>query len=306
MTDPRIRTLAALIVRHSCDLKPGDRVLIEAFDAPAEMVRELIRAASEAGAIPLVSLKQNAVLRELYRCATAEQMKLIGEIEQFRMEQVQAYIGLRGALNSSELSDVPGDRMKLYQTHWWQPVHAHTRVQKTRWVVLRWPTPSMAQQASMSTEAFEDFYFNVCTLDYAAMARACEPLVERMTRADQVRITGPATELSFCIKDIPVIPCFGKRNIPDGECFTAPVRDSAVGTIAFNAPTIYQGVTFENVRLRLESGRIVEAVSSDTARLNEILDSDEGARFIGEWSLGFNPLILNPMKDILFDEKIAG
>ncbi|HET6386117.1 MAG TPA: aminopeptidase [Armatimonadota bacterium] len=308
MKDPRITRLANLLAHHSTELEAGDRVLIEATDVPSEIVTELIRAATAAGAVPLVSIKQNSVLRELYRNATSEQMQLIGEIEKFQMEKVQAYIGLRGATNSSELSDVPGDQMKLYQKYWWQPVHTELRVNKTRWVVLRWPTPSMAQQAEMSTSAFEDFYFSVCTMDYTAMEKACEPLVEWMTRADRVHITGPGTDLSFSIKDIPVIPCFGKRNIPDGECFTAPVRDSVEGVIAFNTPTPYRdfGMTFEHLKFTLKAGKIVEATGSDTPRINEVLDADEGARYIGEWSLGFNPFILQPMKDTLFDEKIAG
>jgi aminopeptidase len=306
MEDSRISRLVSLLVRHSLELKPGDRVLIEAFDAPHEVVCELIRQATAAGALPLVSLKQNAVLRELYRCATEEQMRLAGEVEAHRMERMDAYVGLRGSLNTAELGDVPVEKMALYQRHWWQPVHSELRVRSTRWVVLRWPSPSMAQSANMSTEAFEDFYFNVCTLDYAAMREACEPLLERMSRADQVHITAPGTDLRFSIKDMPVIPCCGLRNIPDGDCFTAPIRDSVNGTIAFNTPTLYQGVSFEGIKLTLADGRIVNATGSNSLRLNQILDSDEGARYIGEWSLGFNPYVLQPMKDILFDEKIAG
>jgi aminopeptidase len=287
-------------------LKAGDKVLIEAYDAPPEVVVELVRQAAALGAVPAVTTKQNTVLRELYCTATEESMSLAGEVERYRMERMDAYVGVRGSLNIGEFGDVPSERMKLYQRHWWHPVHSELRVRQTRWVVLRWPTPSMAQAAGMSTESFENFYFDVCTMDYAAMERACQPLVDRMQRADRVHILGPGTDVTFSIRSIPAIPCFGKRNIPDGECFTAPVRDSIEGTLTFNAPTIYQGVGFENVKLSLVAGRIVEATSSNTRRLNEILDSDEGARYVGEWSFGFNPHILSPMKDILFDEKIAG
>ena len=123
---------------------------------------------------------------------------------------------------------------------------------------------------------------------------------------DEVHIVGKGTDLRFSIKDIPVIPCAGEKNIPDGECFTAPVRDSVNGTIHFNTPTIYQGTTFTDVRLRFENGKIVEASANHTEKLNEILDTDEGARYIGEFSIAFNPHITTPMLDILFDEKIAG
>jgi aminopeptidase len=233
-------------------------------------------------------------------------MQLCGDVELARMKEMDAYIAMRGSHNIAEFSDVPSDRMQLYQTHWLQPVHFQERVPNTRWVVLRWPSPSMAQQAEMSTEEFEDFYFEVCCLDYARMGEAIAPLKELMERTDQVRITGPDTDLRFSIKDIPAIACCGDRNIPDGECFTAPVKDSIEGHIHFNARTLYNGTIFSDVRLEFKDGKVVDATGSDDARLNEILDSDEGARYVGEFALAFNPFIQEPMLDILFDEKIAG
>jgi aminopeptidase len=306
MLDPRIEKLADVLIHHSTKLQPGQKVLLESYDAPPAVVARLVERIAAVGAIPLVETRQNRVLRSLYRTATEEQMRLIGELELARMKQMDAYIGLRGADNSTELADVPAERMRLYAAHWWKPVHTEQRCTYTKWVVLRWPTPAMAQQAGMSTDAFEEFYFDVCTLDYGRMQRAMEPLKRRMEAADRVRITGPGTDLSFSLRRMPAIPCGGDRNIPDGECFTAPVRDSVQGQIQFNTPTIYQGKPFENVRLQFRGGRIVEATASDTAGLNAILDSDEGARFIGEWSLAFNPYIREPMRDILFDEKIDG
>jgi aminopeptidase len=158
----------------------------------------------------------------------------------------------------------------------------------------------------MSTEAFEDFYFRVCTMDYRRMARALTPLHRRMQRADRVQLKGPGTDLTFSIKGIGAKPCVGLRNIPDGEVFSCPVKTSVQGVIQFNAPTIYSGTRFENIRLVFRDGRIVEATGSDSRRLNEILNTDAGARYVGEFSLGFNPHIRQPMGDILFDEKIAG
>jgi aminopeptidase len=306
MNDPRFEKLAALLVSHSTRLQAGENVLIETSDVPPEMTVALIRAVQSSGANPVVNLRQGPVSRALLQGASEEAVKLNANVALHQMQQMQVYIGVRGGHNSAEMSDVPGDKMKLYTKHWMHPVHLEQRVKKTRWCVLRFPNPAMAQEAQMSTEAFEDFYFDVCTMDYARMQKACEPLQERMEKADRVHITGPGTDLKFSIKDIGVIPCFGTHNIPDGECFTAPVRDSAEGTISFNCPTIEHGVTFENVKLTLKGGKIVEATSSNTAKLNEVLDTDEGARYIGEWSLGFNPYITRPMKDILFDEKIAG
>jgi aminopeptidase len=217
---------------------------------------------------------------------------------------MQAYIAVRGSANASEAADVPGDRQAAY-ARTLRPL-LNRRVNQTRWVVLRWPTPSMAQAANMSTEAFEDFYFTVCAMDYRKMARAMKPLQRRMARADRVQIKGPGTDLTFSVRGVGAVPCVGLRNIPDGELFSCPLKRSVNGTIQYNTPTIYAGTRFEQVRLTFENGRIVEATASDTRKLNEILDTDNGARYVGEFSLGFNPHIQNPMCDILFDEKIAG
>jgi aminopeptidase len=179
-------------------------------------------------------------------------------------------------------------------------------VPHTKWVVLRYPTPAMAQSAGMSTRQFENYYFDVCMLDYAKMSQAMDPLVELMNRTDKVHIVGPGTDLRFSIKDIPAIKCDGRNNVPDGEIFTAPVKDSVEGVLSYNTPTIYQGVTHENMRLTFKKGRIVEATSSQTEIFNQVLDTDEGARYIGEFAIGVNPYITFPMKDTLFDEKIAG
>jgi len=238
--------------------------------------------------------------------ATEASMKQWAEIDLNRMKQMQAYIGIRAGENANELSDVPADRMKLYDTYYRQPVHLEQRVKHTKWVVLRYPNAAMAQQANTSTEAFENFYFDVCNLDYSKMSKAMDPLKALMESTDRVRIVSPGTDLSFSIQGISAVKCDGRRNIPDGEVYTAPVRASVNGTIAYNTPSVYSGFTFENIRFRFENGRIVEATCNDTQRLNEVLDADEGARYIGEFSIGFNPHIIHPMKDTLFDEKIDG
>jgi len=308
MRDERISKLAKTLVHHSCRLQSGQKVLIEAFDLPdPALVCELVSEATSAGAVPVVSTHSNKVLRSLYRNATQESMALAGSFGASVMKEMDAYIGIRGTTNANEFADVPAEKMDLYQQHWWQPVHIQIRVPDTRWVVLRYPTPSMAQSANQSTEQFEDFFFDVCTADYAKMATDLEPLKKRMEAADKVRITAVDTDLTFSIRDIPVVPCAGECNIPDGECFTAPVRDSVNGTIQFNTASRYQGVVFDGIRFEFKDGKIVDAsCRGNTDRLNQILDSDEGARFIGEWSFGTNNYILHPMLDTLFDEKIGG
>lgn len=310
MKDPRYTQLAKLLVGHSMQVKAGDKVLVEAFDIPADFTAELIKNIADAGGVPLVSTYQQPVLRALYQASSPEQMKLIGEVEKMRMEAVQCYVGIRGSNNVAEMSDVPREKMDNYEKHWWHPVHSNVRVPKTRWVVLRWPSSAMAQSANMSTEAFEDFYFNVCAkLDYAKMVKAAEPLVELMKRTDRVHLKGPGTDLQFSIKGIGAKPCNGDRNIPDGETFSCPTTDSAEGTVQFNCETLYRGTVFNNIKLTLKAGKVVGATAdseANTKKLNEILDSDEGSRRIGEFAIGYNPYITKPMKDILFDEKIAG
>jgi aminopeptidase len=306
MRDPRNARLAHVIVHHSTKLESGEAVLIETFDVADGLVLDLIDAVHAVGAVPVVFTRNTRIHRSLLRAGGEAQFKLQAEIELAQMRGVQAYVGLRGADNSAELVDVPSDRMALFTRLVSQPVHLDYRVNRTRWVVLRYPTPAMAQSANMSTEAFEDYFYRVCTLDYSRMAEAMRPLADRMEKTDRVRLKGPGTDLEFSIKGIGAVPCEGGRNLPDGECYTAPVRDSVKGTIRYNTPSLYLGTTFDALQFTFEGGRIVQASGTPQQRLDEILATDEGARYIGEFSLGFNPYILHPMKDTLFDEKIAG
>jgi len=304
MTDPRYTALARLLIDYSAGLKKGQRILLDVGDVPDEFSVELVRAVRRVGGIPIAEVRHSRLNREILAGTNEAHAKLVRDLELFRMRKMQAYVAVRGAQNASEGSDVPAARQSLY-ARTLRPV-LNYRVNKTEWVVLRWPTPSMAQAANMSTEAFENFFFRVCTMDYRKMARAAAPLCRRMARANRVHLKSPGTDLTFSIKSIGAQTCVGKRNIPDGEVFSCPVRNSVNGVIQFNTPTIYTGRRFENIRLEFKDGKVVKAGGSDTKRLNDILNTDRGARYVGEFSLGFNPHILSPMCDILFDEKIAG
>lgn len=302
--DPRYNELAKVLIEFSITLKANEQVLIDAQDVPEEMVVALIRAARNVKAIPHVLIQRAKVSRELLKEGNSDEYKTWNELELFRIKKMDAYIALRGSNNIFELSDVPSEKMKeamkaLKPFQDW-------RVKKTKWVVLRWPTSAMAQQSMTSTEAFEDFFFKVCTLDYSRMIPGMDALKAMMEATDKVQITGPGTDLTFSIKNIPASTCGGKHNIPDGEVFTAPVKDSVNGQITYNVPTVYQGTPFDNIRFEFKNGKIVDAHSNNPKRMNEILDSDDGARYIGEFAIGFNPHIKEPMRDILFDEKIAG
>lgn len=302
--DIRYTQLASLLTDYSLNLKKGEKVLVELTDIPEEFGIAVLRAVRKRGAVPIVELKNSRVTREVVAGTDEKHATFVRDLELARMKKMDAYIAVRGAHNSSESADVDPKTLGLY-SRILRPV-MNERVNKTRWVVLRWPSPSMAQSANMSTEAFEDFYFRVCTLNYKKMAQAMKPLVKLMSKTDTVRITAPGTDLRFSIKNIGAVPCEGTRNIPDGEVYSCPVKDSVQGVIKFNTPSTYLGTRFENIQLEFKDGKIVKATGSDTKKLNAILDTDAGARYIGEFSIAFNPFILNPMSDILFDEKIAG
>lgn len=305
--DARIETLAKNLVNYSMKVKPNDKVYVHYIGHDTEdLARAIIKEVYAAGGIPFPHFTSQRVQREMLLHCTKEQLELMAKIDGDEMDAMDCYVAVRGTENAAELSDVPAEKMKLYEKYYSTPVHHERRVKNTRWVVLRYPNSAMAQLSNSSQEAFEDFYFDVCNLDYSKMGKAMESLVDYMNRTDKVRITGPGTDLTFSIKDIPAIPCAGTCNIPDGEVYTAPVRDSVNGTLSYNTPSLYQGFVYENITLEFKDGKIVKATANDTERINQVFDTDEGARYIGEFAIGVNPYVLTPMKDILFDEKIMG
>ncbi len=305
MSDPRYAVLAKNLVSYSLSVAKGERVLIDAYDVPEAMVVALMRAVRDRKGIPYVTLNNARINREFFLGATDDQMAFHAKNELARMKGIDAYIALRGANNIFEYSDVPSSRMKVAMQH--MRAVQNERVNNTKWVVLRWPSAAMAQQSLTSTEAFEDFYFQVCCMDYRRMLPGQRALKRLMDATDRVEIKGPGTDLSFSIKGLKAIECAGLRNIPDGEVYTAPVKNSVEGYLTYNVPSVYQGVSFDNVRLEFEQGKIVKATcAGQNRKLKAILDSDPGARYIGEFAIGFNPYIIEPMRDILFDEKIAG
>ncbi|CAN5310416.1 aminopeptidase [soil metagenome] len=308
--DPRDHELARILVRYSVKAKKGELVFIDAIGLDtAGLAQAIMEEVVKVGAAPYVQLTDPEARRKFMHGASESVMQRVSEFEMLQMKNTQCYIGIRGAQNIFENSDVPRKQLGLYSKIIQKPVHLDQRVRHTRWCVLRYPNAAMAQLAQQPREAFADFYYKVCTLDYAAMDRSVRALKAVMEKTDAVHIKGEGTDLRFSIKKIPVIPCTGTHNIPDGECFTAPVRNSINGTVSFTAPSIWEGAPYEQLRLIFKDGKVVEcsaANSEQTARLKKVLDQDEGARYVGEFSLAFNPYIMTPMRDILFDEKIAG
>lgn len=308
MKDKRNEILARQLIDYSLGLKKGEVLYLEIKGKETlELGKQIIRLATAKGAIPFWYYNDESLIRQWVGNATDEQHKIQAELHLKLMERADAYIGLRGSDNPFDLADIPSAQMDKYNTLFYKPVHLEERVKRTRWVVLRYPNNAMAQLAQTSQESFEDFYFDVCCADYAKMSKAQDKLFALVNATDQVRIVAPGTDLRFSIKGIAPIKCDGHRNIPDGEVYTAPVRDSVNGTITYNTPSLYQGVVYNNISFTFENGKIVKATSdANVDKLNKILDTDAGARFVGEFAIGVNPFILHPMKDTLFDEKIAG
>ena len=308
MQDERMVTLAKNLVNYSLELKKGERVWIETRGFPVlEMTKVMISEVTRKGAIPFWYYNDDSLLRKWLLDCNEDQLKSYTEFHLSMMKQVQAFVSFRGGDNAFDLGDVPEEKMNQYMTIYYKPVHLEERVKNKKWVVLRYPTNSFAQLAETSQEAFEDFYFSVCTIDYARMSKAMNPLCELMSQTDRVRIVGPGTDLSFSIKGIPNKKCDGKLNIPDGEVFTAPVRDSVNGEISYNTPSLYEGVIYDGIKFRFQDGKVVDVKAAvNQEKMVKILDTDEGARYIGEFAFGIHPGIKKPMKDTLFDEKIFG
>lgn len=228
MKDQRLLTLAHNIIHYACAVQPGENVLIESIGFEKDFVNALIEETYAVGGHPFVNIKDPSVNRALMMGCDDAQLKLMSDAEALIMSNMQCYIGIRSGDNLYETRDVPPEKLQKYSVLFSEPVHSQIRVPKTRWVVLRFPTASMAQAAGMSTEAFEDHYFRVCNLDYSKMSRAMDALKARMERTDRVRIVGAGTDLTFSIKGMPAIKCDGRLNIPDGEIYTAPIDRKSV------------------------------------------------------------------------------
>ncbi len=308
MIDSRNDKLADILVDYSCAVKKGELVYIEIKGVPTlELGKAVIRKVTEAGGVPFWFYNDESLIRQFLLKNNEAQIKKFAAFHLAMMKKTDAYIGIRGSNNPFDLNDVPARKMEAFKKLFYKPVHLEQRVKRTKWVVLRFPNDAMAQLAQQPQEVFEKFYYDVCCIDYRKMSKAMNPLIALMKRTDKVHIKSKGTDLTFSIKGIPPVKCDGHRNIPDGEVYTAPVRNSINGVIQYNTPSLYEGTVFEGIRFEFKNGKIVKATAgNDEKKLNRILDTDTGARYIGEFAIGVNPMVKEPMKDTLFDEKIDG
>lgn len=306
MEDPRIRKLAHFLINYSVNLKQNENILIEVHGKEVPLARALIDEVYKVGGKPYLQVFDYNLERALLMNIDEQHMKDITSYELNRMKNMDAYIDIRATNNLSEFNDIPEDKIKIYRKDYWFPLHLKQRCSNTKWAVLRYPNDSMSQLARMSTEEYEDFYFNACLLNYSKMAKAMESLVKLMNTTDNVNLKGPETDLEFSIKNIASVALAGTNNIPDGEVYTAPVKNSVNGKIKFNCPSPYEGYMYNDICLEFKDGKIIKATSNNTEKINKIFDTDEGSKYVGEFAIGVNPVIKHPMGDILFDEKIDG
>lgn len=305
--DPRITEWAEVLVNYSTKVKKGDVVLISAGGVEAlPLVKELYRLCLAKGAKYVeYEFSVPEINRQFYNLAKSEQLSYFPQHKLDFMKQVTVYIAIGAADNSMVMAQANQANVIAY-SKLTRPI-VDQRVKHTRWVVTRYPTHGGAQEARMSLEEYEDYLLSSCCIDWDIESKKQEKLKKLMDRATTVRIKASDTDLSFSVKGLNGIKCDGRYNIPDGEVFTAPVKDSVEGYITYNCPSIYQGKEFTGVRFEFAAGKIVKAdAGAMTADLNKILDTDEGARYIGEFAIGVNPGIRRPMRNILFDEKIFG
>lgn len=299
--------LSQQLTEHSIELQRGDHVMIQLVGLNGiGLVRALAGTIRRKGAHPFIRIEDSHTNQILLHSGDQEFWSNQSEIDQLPlMKKMDAFIGIRAAENIYEYSEVSGNANEAYSKYFLTPVHFKERVEHTRWVVLRYPSPAFAMNARMSTDRFTSFFYEACLLDYGTLEEAMKPLEQILRKTDQIRLKGEGTDISFSVKGQNWIPCFGRRNIPDGELFSSPVLDSVQGEISY-APSVYQGKPFEFVKLRVKDGVVIDFDSSNNSSLKEILDTDEGSRRFGEFSFGLNPIIESPMYDILFDEKIYG
>ena len=305
LNDPRLNATAKIIARHALDVQPGHRVLVDALDDCEDFIIAVVDAIKAAGGLPFLQHEALRVRRAWLIGATREQLDMWFEHSLSIRKDMDRVLMIRGQDNWSELSDVPPETLRYFGGR-------HIRLGKEgrkaggKSTIIRYPSRSLAQQRSMSTDAFTELFFKVCAMNFKILHREMEPLKAALDSAKQVRIVAPDTDLSFSIDGIDCNISAGTWNIPDGETAMGVVRESANGRIAYNIPSSHQGLVFRDIALTLRDGKVVRVEADEREKMEEILDTDEGARYIGEFAIGVNPYLRHYMIDTLFDEKMAG
>lgn len=299
-----LEKLSNTIVNYSLKLKKNEKVLITSYEECLDLILSLIDEINKVEAIPFIRIKNDILNAKLLEVTNDKRIEILKKLKQQEVENYDAFINIRYTTNDYEQLNVKGETLKKIGDATLES--NQIRINQRKWVLLNYPSRLDAYKAGIDSLSYKKFAFEVMNLDYEEMNERIKPLKELMEKTDKVRIISPGTDITFSIKGMPIIPCVGTANIPDGEIYTAPIKDSVNGIITYNVKSPYNGTIFENVSFKFKDGKIIEASSNHNEKLEEILNTDNGSRYIGEFSLGLNPKIKDPMGDILFDEKIIG
>lgn len=305
MKDSRVEKLADILVNYSVKVKKGDTVLIRGDELGKPLLLEVYRKVVEAGGNPLLSISFDEMNKIFYDHASKAQLSHTSKIKLYEAKNCDAVIIVHAPANSKALSAVDPAKMTM-RSRANKPI-SEIIVNKKKWVLTNYPTQALAQDAEMSIDEYEEFLFGATNLDWAKVEKEQERIKKVIDKGNTIRIVGKDTDLTFSIKGRKGIKCCGNSNMPDGEIFYAPVENSANGHIFYDFPAIHNGKEVSGIRLGFEKGKVVKA----TAEKNEeylfaMLDTDKGARYIGEFGIGTNYGIKRFTRDILFDEKIGG
>lgn len=302
----KLKELAGIIVNYSIHVEKDEKVLITTQSIETrEFVSYLIDEIYKKGAVPVVKINDPIIGAKLSEGNNEGRIKVLKKIQENEVDLFDSFIQIHYSMNDYEGKNVDNDMSKKLSKALFKS--SDIRVNKRKWVLLNYPSMLDAYKAGMTTREFNEYAMDVMTVDYGKMSEIIKPLKKLMDKTDKVRIVAPGTDITFSIKGMGSIPCVGQSNIPDGELYSAPIKNSVNGKITYNTPSPYKGMIFNNVSLEFKDGKIIKATcSGDCDKLNEIFDTDEGARYVGEFSLGFNPKVIYPMGDILYDEKILG
>jgi aminopeptidase len=317
MRDPRVTALAQILVRHSTKVAEGDVCTIEGESAAEPLLQAVYEEVLEAGGNPIVNMALEGQSASYFEHASDAQLDWISPIAEWAIENADVRIAVMASQNTRALSQVPPERQAKRQA-------ATQRLMKRamersaegtyRWALTLFPTHAYASEAGMSLSAYEDFYYAAC------LATDPEPLTAWQRQSDLVRrladwiggkeevhIKAPGTDIKLGVAGRTWVPCVGDRNMPDGEFFTGPVEDAVDGEISFSFPAVYGGREVAGVKLRFEAGKVVDASAERGEEfLHEMLDTDDGARRLGELGIGTNYGIKDATREILLDEKIGG
>jgi aminopeptidase len=306
MPDPRVKRLAKILVGHSLGVKRGETVLIASSSELAKpLVLEVFREVLTSGGHPLTGVAFEEMQGIFFRTASRAQLLNLPRTKLYEAKNIDCFVNIMAPINRKALSSVDprkmGTRMKALR-----PIQK-TIVNKKRWILANYPTNALAQEADMSLAEYEDFLYRATNIDWQKVKRKEMKLKRVLDRGRKVRIVGRDTDLVIGIRGRKAIPCYGERNMPDGEVFLSPVENTAEGHIYYEMPAIYQGREVTGIRLRFKKGKVIEAHADKNERfLLDMLETDRGARYLGELGVGVNYGIKNFSKDILFDEKIGG